>query len=58
MPSPELVIRQAHVIDPATNRDEVADIAVDRGRIIGIGDFSGVDAGRSIDATGMVASPG
>ena len=58
MPSPELVIRQARVIDPATNRDEVTDIAVTGGRISGIGDFASADAERSIDANGLVASPG
>jgi dihydroorotase len=58
MPSPDLVIRRARVIDPASNRDEVTDIAVAAGRITGTGDYAGVQAGHVIDAAGLIASPG
>jgi dihydroorotase len=55
---PDLVIRHARVLDPASGRDEVTDIAVSGGYIVGIGGVADADAGRVIDATGMIASPG
>lgn len=54
-----LLIRNGRVIDPATNRDEMADIAIAADRIVSIGrvpaDF---DAERTIDARGLVVAPG
>ena len=58
MAPPDLVIRQARVIDPASGRDGVADVAVLDGRITGIGEYADVAAERVIDAEGMVASTG
>lgn len=58
MAPPDLVIRHARVIDPASGRDEVTDLAVSSGRIAGIGEFSDSGAARVIDATGLIASPG
>jgi dihydroorotase len=55
---PDLVVRGAHVIDPAQDINAVTDIAIKDGRIIGIGDFSSTSAARVIDGSGLYASPG
>jgi dihydroorotase len=55
----KILIRYGRVIDPASGRDEVADVAIAAGRIVAIGaapvDFQ---PGRVIDATGFVVAPG
>ena len=57
----KILIRNGRVIDPASGRDEITDIAIASGRIVGIGvagrmpDFQ---AERTIDATGLVVAPG
>jgi dihydroorotase len=55
----KLVIRNGRVIDPASGRDEVADIAIAGDRIVAIGaKAAGFDAERVIDAQGLVVVPG
>jgi len=55
----KLLIKNGRVIDPASNRDEIADVAIAAGRIIAIGrlpaDFA---PSRTIDATGCIVAPG
>lgn len=55
----KILIQNGRVLDPATGRDEVADVAVAAGRIVGIGrspsDFS---ASRTLDASGCWVLPG
>ncbi len=53
-----LLIQGGRVIDPASGRDEAADVATADGRIVAIG--RGLDAGglRRIDAAGCVVMPG
>src|SRR5262245_65379078 len=55
----KLLIEHGRVIDPASGRDERADIAIAAGRIVSIGrvpaDF---DASRRIDAGGCIVMPG
>ena len=57
----KILIRNGRVVDPASGRDEITDIAIASGRIVGIGvagrmpDFQ---AERTIDATGLVVAPG
>ncbi len=55
----KILIEQGRVIDPASGRDELADVAVAAGRIVGIGrtpaDFK---PARSIDASGCWVLPG
>ena len=54
-----IVIRNGRVIDPASGRDEVADIAIDDERVVRIGAVpNGVKAGLEIDASGLVVAPG
>ncbi|MBI5720088.1 MAG: dihydroorotase [Burkholderiales bacterium] len=55
------LIRGGRVVDPASGRDEVADVAIAADRIVRIGPGlagRGFDAERIIDATGLVVVPG
>ena len=55
----KLAIRNGRVVDPASGRDEVADIAIAGDRIVAIGaKAAGFDAERVIDAQGLVVAPG
>ena len=54
----KLLIRNGRVIDPASGRDEVTDVAIASGRIVGIGPAGDFAADRTIDATGLVVAPG
>jgi len=55
----KLLIKGGRVIDPASNRDDMADVAIAAGRIVAVGaapsDFT---PSRTIDATGCIVSPG
>jgi dihydroorotase len=55
----KIVIRNGRVIDPASGRDEVTDVRIATGRIVGVGpvpaDFG---ADRVLDATGCIVAPG
>ena len=53
-----LLIKNGRVIDPASGRDEVADVAVAGDRIIGVGAVRDFEAERTIDASGLVVAPG
>ena len=54
----KILIRNGRVVDPASGRDEIADVAIASGRIVSIGPVSEFRADRSIDAAGLVVSPG
>jgi dihydroorotase len=54
----KIVIRGGRVIDPASGRDEVADVAIASGRIVHIGAVPEFQAEREIDARGLVVAPG
>ena len=55
----KILIQHGRVIDPATGRDEMADIAVAAGRILGIGKLPADFApSRTIDARGCWVLPG
>jgi len=55
----KILIRQGRVVDPATGRDEVTDIAIAAGRIVAIGAASAdFHANRTLDAQGLVVAPG
>jgi dihydroorotase len=55
----KILIKNGRVIDPASGRDEPADVAITGGRIVGIGkvgaDFA---ADHTIDAAGCIVAPG
>jgi N-acyl-D-glutamate deacylase len=52
-----VVITGGRVVDPASGLDAVCDVALDDGRIAGVGTNLGT-AERMIDATGLVVAPG
>ena len=52
------LLHNGRVIDPASGRDEVADVAIASGRIVSIGAPSDFTADRVFDATGLIVAPG
>jgi dihydroorotase len=55
----KILIKNGRVIDPASNFDEVCDVAVAAGRIVAIGKIApGFTPAKVIDATGCVVAPG
>ena len=54
----KILIRNGRVIDPASGRDEVTDVAIASGRIVSIGKMPDFQAERVIDASGLVVVPG
>jgi N-acyl-D-amino-acid deacylase len=54
----DLLIRGGTVIDGSGAPGERADVAVQEGRIVAVGDVSASRAARTIDATGRVVAPG
>jgi dihydroorotase len=55
----KILIQHGRVIDPASGRDELADIAIANGRILTIGRVTGdFHADRAIDARGHIVAPG
>ncbi|MGZ5846957.1 MAG: dihydroorotase [Ramlibacter sp.] len=55
----KILIKNGRVIDPASNRDEVADVAVAAGRIVGIGRTpEGFAPSRVVEARGCIVAPG
>jgi dihydroorotase len=55
----KILISNGRVIDPASGRDEMADVAVAAGRIVGIGRVPAeFESARVIDAAGCIVSPG
>ena len=55
----KLLIEHGRVIDPASGRDESADVAIAAGRIVSIGRApAAFDANRRIDASGCIVMPG
>jgi dihydroorotase len=55
----KILIQNGRVVDPASGRDEHADIAIASGRIVTIGAVGAeFDCDRTIDATGCVVAPG
>ena len=53
-----VLIRNGRVIDPASGRDELTDLTIASGRIVGIGPAGDFSADRVFDATGLVVAPG
>jgi len=53
------LIKNGRLIDPASGRDDVGDLAIAAGRIVGLGQVSAeFKADRVIDATGLIVAPG
>ncbi|HWE70628.1 MAG TPA: amidohydrolase family protein [Acidimicrobiales bacterium] len=54
----DLVIRGGTVVDGTGAPARTADITVDGGRVTGVGSFPGVGAARTVDADGLLVTPG
>ena len=55
----KLLIKNGRVVDPASGRDEHADVAIAAGRVVTIGKVSAdFNASRTLDASGLVVAPG
>ncbi|MCZ8252568.1 MAG: dihydroorotase [Hylemonella sp.] len=55
----KLLIKGGRVIDPASNRDEIADVAIAAGRIVAIGKLPADFApNRTVEAAGCIVAPG
>ncbi len=55
----KLLIKNGRVVDPASGRDDIGDIAIAAGRIVALGKVSPeFKATRTIDASGLVVAPG
>ena len=55
----KILVHGGRVIDPASGRDELADVAIAAGRIVAIGTVSAdFQAERRIDASGLIVAPG
>ena len=57
-PSYDVLIRGGRVVDGSGNPWFRADVAIEGDRIVAVGQLGDVPAGRVIDATGLVVSPG
>jgi dihydroorotase len=55
----KILIKNGRLVDPASGLDRIGDLAIAGGRIVALGDVPpDFDAGRVIDATGLVVAPG
>src|ERR1700730_6402757 len=54
----DLVIQGGTVVDGTGTPARTADVAVDGGRITGVGSFGGEPATRTVDADGLLVTPG
>ncbi len=55
----KILIKNGRVLDPGSNRDEIADVAIAAGRVVAIGGTpAGFTASRTIEANGCIVAPG
>ena len=55
----KIAIRNGRVVDPASGRDEVTDVRIAAGRIVGIGPLpADFGADRVLQAAGCIVAPG
>ena len=55
----KILIKNGRLVDPASKRDEVGDLAIAAGRIVGLGKVTAeFEPDRVIDASGLVVAPG
>lgn len=57
-PTCDLLLRGGHVIDPATGRDETADVAIADGRILAVGRDLPAVARETLEMSGRIVIPG
>jgi dihydroorotase len=54
----ELLIRNGRVVDPASNRDSIADVFVRSGKIVAVGPNLDAAGAQVYDASGLIVAPG
>ena len=54
----KLIVRNGHVIDPASGRNEIADVVIEDGRIAGVGPNLSASGAETFDAAGLIVTPG
>ncbi len=54
----DIIIENGEIIDGTGQLRYKADVGIDKGKIIYIGDSSSIESKRSIDASGMIVAPG
>jgi dihydroorotase len=54
----ELLIRNGRVVDPSSNRDEIADVFIRGGTIVAVAPNFDAAGAKVFDATGLVVAPG
>jgi len=54
----DIIVKNGHIMDPYNNLDCVADVAISGGRIIGVGNYSSLEADRILDAKNHLVVPG
>jgi len=55
----KILIKNGRLVDPATGRDAIGDVAIAAGRIVSLGKVSpDFHANRTIDASGLIVAPG
>ena len=54
----ELLIRNGRVVDPSSNRDEIADVFIRGGNIVAVAPNFDAAGAKVYDATGLVVAPG
>src|SRR5438445_10728392 len=54
----DLLIKNGRVVDGTGELGFIADVAVQDGKIVGVGKYAGAAAKRTIDAAGRVVAPG
>lgn len=54
----DLIVRGGRIVDPSRDLDQVADVAIADGRIAAIGPDLNLSAEHTLDATGLIVTPG
>ena len=54
----QLIIQNGRIIDPANGLDQIVDVVVENGRVVGVGQFAGAQAQQTVDAAGCIVTPG
>ena len=56
--SPRLLIKGGHLIDPAQNLDEPADLLIENGKVVRVGRNLKAEQAEILDAKGKIVTPG
>ena len=54
----DMLIQNGHVVDPATHRNEICDVAIHNGKIVDAAQYAQEGAAEVVDASGCYVTPG